>query len=168
LKKENSAIVFEKMVPTQHNELVDFWAEIYSKKYKIPREILNGVLYRESTWELDNEDYYAFKKGDYRNGVPYSFGPAQVQLATAKSVWKDHDTVKVTKKKLTYNVRFNIETSCKLLRILYDEMSQKYKKDKDRWLAALTIYNMGHGKFVKNNRRYNSYAKHIYNSYLKG
>ena len=162
-----SNLPFMPDVPKEHYKAVDFWADVYSKKYNIPRGIIDGVLYRETLWEDDFEDYNAFVIGD-RGSKSQSYGPGQVKIRTAKSIWRGND-IDVTKDKLLYDVAFNVETSCKLLRILYDDMSKYYKKDKDRWLAALTTYNMGHNGFlIKNKKQPNSYAYFVYGYYKKG
>jgi len=166
IEKEDTEAVYQRtlpVIPTKHNELVDYWLNIYTKEYNIPRKIMDGVAYHETSWKLENDNYNAF-----RTSSANAYGALQVQLPTARGIWRDTDTVSVTKKKLLYDIKFNVETSCKLMRNIYDGVSRRYKSDRDRWLATLTIYNMGPGRFIKYNRRYNSYAKSIYNSYTEG
>ena len=164
LEKENTDSVVARTIPTEHHLLVDYWLNVYTNQYNIPREIMDGMAWHETAWYPENTNYNAFRVGDKGK----SFGPLQIQLPTAKSAWVGINNIVVTSKKLRYDVKFNIETACRLMRQYHDDMSKKYKSEKDRWLAALTIYNMGLGKFIANNRRYNSYAKNIYNSYMEG
>lgn len=155
-KVESNAI----LLSDNHNDIVNHWKNVYCKEYNIPREIMGGVLFLETKWEVADTSYNAHRVGDGGK----SFGPAQVQLQTARSVWGDPN---VTAKKLKYDIEFNIKTSTKLLRMLYDELRPQYTTEKSTWLATLSCYNMGMGTFLKNGKKFNSYAHIVYAGYVK-
>ena len=144
-----------------HNDIVRYAIQVNSVKYNVPEGIMESIIYQESQWELNNPLYNAHVVGDSGR----SFGAGQVQLPTAKAVWRDSNLV-ITDKKLKYDIEFNVETATKLIRKLYDILAPGYKTEKEIWLATLTCYNMGEGSFAKNKRRFNGYAFAVYNRYI--
>lgn len=153
----------EEPISEYHNDIVRYWSKEYSKIYNIPSGMLESLLYQESKFNKNDVNYNAHVVGDHGK----SFGPGQIQLPTAKSVWADSDVI-ITDKKLKYDLQFNVETAAKLLRKLYNDYKPIYKNDeKKTWLAAFTCYNTGSGSFEKNNRRFNNYSFEVYNRYLE-
>lgn len=139
-----------------HNDITKYWTMIYAKEYNVPEKLMISIFYQESKFQPNDPNYDAHVVGDGGR----SFGVGQVQFPTAKSVWKD-TTVKVTKDSLRYNIRFNVETATRLISQLRDKYINKYKTEKEMWLAVLTTYNTGRMT------RYNKYAFTVYNRYIE-
>lgn len=135
-----------------HNDVVDYWTKKYSQQYNVPESLMISIFYQESRFERNNPKYNAHVEGDGGR----SFGAGQVQIPTAKSVWRDSNLV-ITSRELKYNIRFNVETATKLVALLRDKYKDVYKTEKEMWLAVLTTYNSGKPK------RFNAYAFEVYN-----
>ena len=144
-----------------HSDSVSHWIKVYSEEYKIPSKMLESVFFQESRFLVGDTTYRSWLVGDGGR----SFGIGQVQIRTAQNLWKDSAIV-ITGKKLRLDVQFNIKTSAKLLRLLYDNFEADYKKDKDVWLATLTCYNTGEGSFIKHGRRFNGYSIEVYKNFI--
>lgn len=142
-----------------HNDLVDYWTEQYAKQYDVPAKLMASIFYQESNYKQNDPKYNAHVVGDGGR----SFGPGQVQIRTAKTVWKD-STIHITGKTLKYDIRFNVETSVKLVSILRDKYAWQYRTEKEVWLAVLTAYNAGEAHLAKY-KRFNGYAFEVYNRY---
>lgn len=155
-------ITDEEPLNEYHNDVVRYYVVEYSVKYNIPFGIIESVLYQETQFHKNNADYNAYREGD----AGKSLGPGQVQVPTAKGVWKDSDIV-ITSKKLKYDIQFNVETAAKLIRHLYNKYKPFYANEKRLWLAVFTCYNTGEGSFEKNNRKFNNYAFEVYNRYIE-
>lgn len=164
-KPINNFLSFDKNLETPiaeyHNDVVRYWAMELSIKYNIPHGIIESILYQETQFTKNNPEYNAHRVGDSGK----SFGPGQVQVPTAKGVWRDSDIV-ITSKKLKEDIQFNIETSIKFIKLLHDKYRPMYKDDKRLWLAVFTCYNSGEGSFEKNGRKFNNYAFEVYNRYI--
>lgn len=100
----------------------------YSKKYNVPFEIAMGIAYSETGykgafhWEYDPE----------QTSTTGALGAMQVLRSTAGFVWGR----KVSKSELLEDLDFNVETSMKYIKQLYDEYGQ--------WNIALGYYNTGY------------------------
>lgn len=156
-----SQTIIEEPLSEYHNDIANYWISFYSKQYNVPEHLMISIFYQESNFKQNDPSYNAHIVGDGGR----SFGVGQVQLATAKSVWKD-SSMKVTSKELKYNIKFNVETATKLVATLRDKYYSQYKTDKEVWLAVLTAYNAGEGYLFKN-KRFNSYSFEVYNRYKK-
>lgn len=151
----------EEPLSDYHNDVANYWIGIYSEKYNVPQSLMESIFYQESRYHEHDPKYNAHVVGDGGR----SFGVGQVQLATAKGVWKDSE-MNITKNKLKYNIEFNIETSTRLVAQLRQKYRTHYKTDKEVWLAVLTAYNAGEG-YLEKNKKFNRYAFEVYNRYKK-
>lgn len=148
-------------------ELVKGWVDYYSHEYKIPKNVVYNILKIETRWKNKDTTYLASQEGDGKihkktkkiiPGTGKSFGPGQIQLLTARGIWKD---TTITREYLLKNIQFNIETMCKILKA--DYMYFSFIDNKEiRWKYTLTVYNTGLPNFEKNNRTINNYAKIVY------
>jgi len=137
---------------------VKYYADKYSYTYDIPTPILYKLLETESGWGLINPDkYIASVEGDGGE----SFGPAQIQMRTARRYRKGQT---ITRKKLLYNIKFNIETACIILSKERDHFARVEDDESVVWLHALSSYNMGRYGFNKRMKP-NDYAKNIVLAY---
>lgn len=117
-----------------------YYIEQYADSFDIPINYAYGIAHVETSYNGPFDWNY-----DHRRVSPAgAVGPMQVMLSTANSI---NDT-KVTKTKLKNDVEFNVMTSMKLLRILYD----KYED----WELVFGAYNTG--KPIVN-----KYARKVYN-----
>lgn len=115
--------------------------EKYSKKYDIPKRYAYGVAFKETRYQGAFHWNYNPKQTSCVGAV----GPMQIMYTTAQMMWKDR---KFTKVDLKDNIDFNVETSMKLLRHLYD----RYKD----WKIVFGCYNTGKPMV-------NQYAIDVYN-----
>jgi len=115
--------------------------ERYSEKYRIPKRFAYGIAYKETGYGGPFDWDY-----DHRRTSPVgALGPMQIMPGTAKMMWKGE---KISGNKLKNDIDFNVQTSMKLLRHLYD----KYKD----WKIVFGCYNTGHPLV-------NQYAIDVYN-----
>lgn len=102
--------------------------ERYSEKYGVPKKIAYGVAFKETRyrgpfhWEYDPSQISPVG----------ALGPMQIMPSTANMMWKG---VKIGKNRLRNDIDFNVHTSMKLLRHLYDTYGS--------WAIALGCYNTG-------------------------
>lgn len=113
--------------------------EIFSKKYRVPKNYMFGIAYKETRFISPLDSTY-----DPERSNSGAVGPMQLKYATAKETLSD---IKFSKKSLKTDVFLNVECSAKLLRKLHD----KYHD----WKLALGAYNCGYPTI-------NSYAREIY------
>lgn len=144
-----------------HVEEVIQYTQEYSEEYGIPEELMKSIFYFESKFFEENDNYNAYVVGDDGR----SLGVGQVQLPTAKFVWKNDTTVEVSKNKLRYDIKFNIQTAFKYVYYLQNRLKNKYTTEKSLWLAVLTSYNAGEGYLIKN-KKFNGYAYKVYDRYI--
>jgi soluble lytic murein transglycosylase-like protein len=123
-----------------HSLQMYYAIEKYSEKYKIPKQYAYGIAYKETEYRSP------FQWGYNANRISPTgaLGPMQVLLSTAKLVWKDK---RITREKMLYNIDFNVETSIKYLKTLYNIYGD--------WQKALGCYNTGQPIV-------NSYAMNVY------
>ena len=99
----------------------------YSYKYDIPPHIAYNIAYKESRYRGPYHWNYDPSVGSDKGAL----GPMQIMVRTAKSVNKES----VEKSKLRNDIDYNVETSMKLLHLLYD----KYHN----WDKVCGAYNTG-------------------------
>lgn len=102
----------------------------YASKYNIPLNYAYGIAYKETRYCGPFHWEYNHKQGSNAGAL----GAMQVMPSTAQMMWKGTD-VKVTDKKIMNDIEFNVETSMKLCRRLYD----KYHD----WKIVFGCYNTG-------------------------
>lgn len=104
----------------------------YAHKYDIPEKYAFGLAYKETSYSGPFHYSYNPKQISYAN----AYGPMQILLPTAKYVWKDtiHEK-EITPQKLLDNIEFNVETSMKYIRYLYDRFND--------WHKVFVYYNCG-------------------------
>lgn len=118
--------------------------ERYSDEYDIPKHIIYNIAYMETRYEGPFDWDYNPAKTSCVGAV----GPMQIMPSTANLICKEDVSVN----KLKTNVEFNIETSVKLLKRLY----QKYGD----WEIVCGCYNTGrpivngYAKFCNSNKNY--------------
>lgn len=104
-----------------------YYIEQYSKQYNIPRKYAYGIAYKETGYRGPFHWKYNHKQVSYAGAM----GPMQIMPSTAKSV----NGYYVSNEKLTSDIKFNVETSMKLL--------QKLKNKYGSWEVAFGVYNTG-------------------------
>lgn len=100
----------------------------YSEKYGVPFHIAYGIARKETNYQGPFHWRYNPKLVSSAS----AYGAMQVQVRTANGIWK---TRGITKDRLLHDLRFNVETSMKLLAHL--------KKTYGTWGLALGAYNTG-------------------------
>lgn len=125
--------------------------EKYSKEYKIPKHIIYNIAFLETRYEGPFDWGY----NPERTSPVGAVGPMQVMPSTADYICHK----KVSVKKLKTDIRFNIETSVKLLQILY----KKY----GNWEIVCGCYNTGrpmindYARFCEKNKNYQKNWKYL-------
>jgi hypothetical protein len=118
-----------------------YYIEKYSEQYGIPRNYAFGIAFKETRYEGPFHWKYNPGQESYVGAV----GPMQIMPATANMMWKG----KTIKKQILKNdIGFNVETSMKLLRHLYDRYGN--------WQIVFGAYNTGRPMV-------NQYALDVYN-----
>ena len=115
--------------------------EKHSKDYKIPLKYALGIAYAETRYQGPFDWDYNSK----RESPAGALGPMQIMPGTARWMWRGE---KITREKILSDIDFNVQTSMKLLRHLYD----RYKD----WKTVFGCYNTGRPCV-------NSYAEKVYN-----
>ena len=138
-------ISFYRSSPIENKNIPDclkvFYAiEKYSDKYQIPIRYAFGIAYMETRYTGPLTWDYNAKQRSYKGAL----GPMQIMPLTANLIWNEE----IPKDKIIHDIDFNIETSMKLLKILYE----KYKN----WKIVFGCYNTG--KSIVN-----GYAESVYN-----
>lgn len=101
--------------------------EKYSEMYNIPKYIAYNVAYMETRYSGP----FHWEYNPYQESYAGAVGPMQVMPSTSDYINK----VNYSKKRLTTDIDLNVETSMKLLNVLY-------KKYKD-WSLVCGCYNTG-------------------------
>ena len=104
-----------------------YYIEQYSKQYNIPRKYAYGIAYKETGYRGPFHWKYNHKQVSFAGAM----GPMQIMPSTAKSI----NGYYVSNEKLTSDIKFNVETSMKLL--------QKLKNKYGSWEVAFGVYNTG-------------------------
>lgn len=100
----------------------------YSEMYNIPRRFAFGIAYAETRYSGPFHWKYNHKQISSAGAI----GPMQIMPSTGKLMWKDST---FTNEDLKNDIDFNVHTSMKLLRKLYD----KYRD----WKIVFGCYNTG-------------------------
>lgn len=114
----------------------------YSKEYKIPKKYAFGIAYLETGYQGP----FHWKYNHLQTSSAGAMGPMQIMPTVGDYVWEGNK--EYSRKKLREDIDFNILTSMKILRRLYDIYGD--------WKIALGYYNTGRPCV-------NSYAERIYN-----
>lgn len=123
----------------------------YSKKYKVPKHIAFNIAYMETKYRGPFHFDYEHNLSSGAGAV----GPMQIKPSTANYV---HDK-QISSHNLKNNVRLNIHTSMKLLRLLYDRYGD--------WKVACGCYNTGrpmingYALFCVNNKDYRRFWNRV-------
>lgn len=115
--------------------------EKYSSEYNIPLRYALGIAYAETRYEGPFDWDYNHE----RISSAGALGPMQIMPGTAKWMWSNKE---IPREKILSDIDFNVETSMKLLRHLYD----RYRN----WKIVFGCYNTGTPCI-------NSYSEKVYN-----
>jgi len=114
--------------------------EKHAKAYNVPLRYALGVAYIETRYTGP----FDWKYNPERVSVAGALGPMQIMPGTAEMMWKK----KIPKERILCDIDFNVETSMKLLRHLYDKYGN--------WKTVFGCYNTGRPCV-------NGYAEKVYN-----
>ena len=115
--------------------------EKYADEYRIPHAYAYGIAFVETRYEGPFD--WTYKPG--LTSSAGAVGPMQVMHATARHMWPDST---FTTERLRTDIQFNVRTSMKLLRHLYDKYGD--------WKIVFGCYNTGRPLI-------NEYAHRVYN-----
>lgn len=113
----------------------------YSEQYAIPKKYAFGIAYAETRYGGP----FDWKYNHAQTSCVGAVGPMQIMPATGRSLW---DESEYSNKKLMNDIDFNVHSSMKLLRKLYD----KYRD----WKLVFGCYNTGRPMI-------NDYAIRVFN-----
>jgi len=119
--------------------------EKYAEQYGIPKRYAYGVAYKETRYE--GPFHWSYKHTQI--SCAGALGPMQIMLPTGRGHWKGET---VTAKRLMNDIDFNVHTSMKVLRKLYDKYGD--------WKIVFGCYNTG--RPIVNN-----YAVDVYNHQIR-
>jgi len=117
-----------------------FYIEKYAKEFRIPRSFAYGIAYYETRYKGP----YHQKYNPAQISSAGALGPMQIMPATSR--WINQENV--SPQKLKTDISYNVRTSMKLLRHLYDKYGD--------WKIVFGAYNTGRPII-------NNYAKDVYN-----
>jgi soluble lytic murein transglycosylase-like protein len=117
-----------------------YFIEQYADSFDIPKNYAFGIAHLETGYDGPFDWKYNHKRASEAGAV----GPMQIMPATARLV----NGGKVAKTKLKTNIEYNVMTSMKLLRQLYDKYGD--------WKLVFGCYNTGRPVV-------NRYALKVYN-----
>ena len=113
----------------------------YAKQYNIPKKYAFGIAYAETRYSGPFDWNY----NNAQTSCVGAIGPMQIMPSTAKQFWSDSE---YSNKKLMNDIDFNVHTSMKLLRRLYDKFGD--------WKLVFGCYNTGRPMI-------NDYAIRVFN-----
>jgi hypothetical protein len=130
--KESKGLIAKEASPDTlnrvHNAKTLFESiEKYSNEYNIPKHIMFNIAYKETRYQGPNDEKYIGRLTSPSGAL----GPMQVMVRTASFV----QNTKVSPQKLKDDIDFNVQTSAKLLKYLFDQ----YKD----WKKVCGAYNTG-------------------------
>ncbi len=127
--KKKDTIVLEKHIQDTDPSCLKmyYYIEQYSDSFGIPKKYAFGIANIESNYNGPFDWNYNHKLSSYAGAV----GPMQIMPSTAKFI----NDEKVTTQKLKNDIEYNVKTSMKLLRHLYDTYGD--------WGLAFGAYNTG-------------------------
>jgi len=118
-----------------------YYIEKYADEYKIPHSYAYGIAYVETSYGGPFDWKYTHSLTSCAGAV----GPMQIMHPTAQMMWPDSS---FTTLRLRTDIQFNVRTSMKLLRHLYDRYGD--------WKVVFGCYNTGRPII-------NEYAHRVYN-----
>jgi soluble lytic murein transglycosylase-like protein len=116
----------------------------WSSEYQIPKSYAFGIARKETGYQGP----FHWKYKHTQTSCVGAIGPMQIMPSTADLVWKD---LEVSRSQLMNDVDFNVHTSMKLLRVLYDKYGD--------WKIVFGCYNTGRPMI-------NQYAIDVFNHKL--
>lgn len=123
----------------------------FSNEYDVPKHIAYNISYMETRYRGP----YDWQYESSRSSPSGALGPMQIMISTSRKVNKES----ISTSKLKNDIQYNVETSMKLLHLLYE----KYNS----WEKACGAYNTGrpivnsYAKFCVNNLNYkNNWIKY--------
>jgi soluble lytic murein transglycosylase-like protein len=119
--------------------------EKYADEYGIPKRYAYGVAFKETRYE--GPFHWNYKHT--QTSCVGALGPMQIMLPTGRSHWKGET---VTAQRLMNDIDFNVHTSMKVLRKLYDKYGD--------WKIVFGCYNTGRPII-------NNYAVDVYNYQIR-
>ena len=127
---EKTELYIDKSPPSYQ---VYYYIKKYCKIYGVPEKYAFRVAKEETGWKGP----MLFKYNPYQSSCTNALGPMQVLLSTSKKVWCDNS---ITEDKLKTDIKFNIHTSIKYMRQLYDIY--------ENWQKVYSHYNTGYPNIV--------------------
>jgi soluble lytic murein transglycosylase-like protein len=116
------------------------YIEMYSDSFNIPKRYAYGIANAETSYKGP----FHFNYNPHQASCAGAVGPMQVMPSTARGLNKDNCTMD----KLKNDIEYNVYTSMKLLRKLYDRYGD--------WKTVFGCYNTGRPCI-------NGYAEKVYN-----
>jgi soluble lytic murein transglycosylase-like protein len=117
-------------------DAINKWATTYN----IPLKYAFGIAFKETTYRGP----FDWKYKHNQTSCVGAIGPMQIMPSTADFTWR----TKISRDRLMNDIDFNVHTSMKLLRTLYNKYGD--------WKIAFGCYNTGYPKI-------NQYAIDVYN-----
>lgn len=112
----------------------------YADTFDIPLKYAFGIAYAETRYDGP----FQWKYNPAQTSCAGAVGPMQVMVSTARWINKDN----ISKERLKTDIKYNVYTSMKLLRILYNK--------RKNWKLVFGEYNTGHPCV-------NGYAERVFN-----
>jgi len=139
--KDNTISITKELEPNDPSCLqMYFYIDQYSDSFNIPKKYAFGIANAETNYKGPFDWTYTHKKTSYCGAQ----GPMQIMPTTAAFINKE----KVSNIKLKNDIKYNVKTSMKLLRHLYDTYGD--------WKLVFGAYNTGRPCV-------NGYAVKVYN-----
>ena len=102
--------------------------ERYAEEYRIPKRFAYGIAFKETRYQGP----FHWKYDPERISSAGALGPMQIMPSTARLMWKGK---KISDRMIMSDLDFNVMTSMKLLRHLYDRYGD--------WKIVFGCYNTG-------------------------
>ena len=118
-----------------------YFIEKYAEEYEIPLSYAYGVAFVETRYQGP----FNWEYNPAQTSSAGAVGPMQIMPSTAELMWPDSS---ISTAKLRTDIEFNVRTSMKLLRKLYDKYGD--------WKTVFGCYNTGRPMV-------NDYAIKVYN-----
>lgn len=140
--KEKDTIVLEKRIESTDPACLRmyYYIEHYSDSFNIPKKFAFGIAKVETNYDGPFDWNYNHKLTSYAGAK----GPMQIMPSTAAFI---NGEKKISTQKLKNDIEYNVMTSMKLLRYLYDQYGD--------WKLVFGAYNTGRPIV-------NSYARKVY------
>lgn len=147
--KERDTIILEKHIEDTDPSCLRmyYYIEQYSDSFNIPKKYAFGIANVETSYDGPFDWSYNHKQSSYAGAI----GPMQIMPSTAQLINKE----KVSNQKLKNDIEYNVMTSMKLLRHLYNTYGD--------WGLVFGAYNTGRpivNKYAKKVLSYEPTWKH--------